>query len=75
MGWLLIYMISLYALWHAIDMEANSVFENAIAPFAFALVLIAFLIWLRSKVGGGSSSSNGGVGGSCGGGGDGGGGC
>ena len=53
-------MISLYALWHAIDMEANSVFENAIAPSAFALVLIAFLIWLRSKVGGGSSSSNGG---------------
>ena len=72
MGWLLIYMVSLYALWHAIDMEADSVFENAIAPFAFAVVLIAFLVWLRSKMGGGSSSSNGGA---SGGGGDGGGGC
>lgn len=80
MKWLLIYMVSLYALWHAIDTKADSVLTSAIAPFAFVVVLVAFLVWLRSKVNGGSSSFNGsaggfGSGGSCGGGDGGGGGC
>lgn len=77
MKWFFIYMVSLYALWHAIDIEADSVLESAIAPIVFAVILVAFLIWLSPKLSGRSSSLNGGAGGvgsSWGSGGDGGGG-
>ncbi|OJT00132.1 hypothetical protein [Marinobacter nauticus] len=87
MKWFLIYAAMLFGLWHAIDLKAGTVLESAVAPLAFAFVLIAFLVWLSVKVSGSRSSSTGDAGGvtyggffggggdSCGGGGDGGGGC
>ncbi len=86
MKWFLIYSVSLFGLWHAIDLKADTVFASAIAPFAFFFVLVAFLMWLAMKLGGSSSSTAdaggitaggffGGGGDSCGGGGGDGGGC
>lgn len=86
MKWFLIYSVSLFALWHAIDLEADTVFASAIAPLAFFFILVASLIWLSVKMGGRSSTTGdaggmtsggffGGGGDSCGGGGGDGGGC
>jgi len=81
MKWFLIYTAMLFGLWHAIDLEADTVLQSAVAPLAFAFVLIACLVWLAGKIIKHPSSSSGDAGGffgggdSCGGGGDGGGGC
>lgn len=81
--WFIIYVVSLYALWEAIDLKANTFFASGVAPFTFFIVLVVFLLWLSTKVkvrsgsssGVGGGSFLGGGGDSCGGGGDGGGGC
>lgn len=78
MKWLFIYLVLLYALWHVMNIEADTVSKGVVAPLAFSVVFIALVVWLSLKVGGRSVSSNGsaggmGTGGSCGGG-DGGGG-
>ncbi|WP_375176343.1 hypothetical protein [Marinobacter mobilis] len=86
MKWFLIYTAMLFGLWHAIDLEGDTVLQSAVAPLAFAFVLIACLVWLAGKIIKHPSSSSGDAGGvgtggffgggdSCGGGGDGGGGC
>lgn len=80
MKWFFIYPVSLYFLWQAIDLEANTLFASGIAPFAFFLVLVVFVLWLSTKVkarstyGAGGGGLFGGGGDSGGGGGDGGGG-
>ena len=61
MKWFLIYTAVLFGLWHVIDLNAGTVLESVVAPLAFALVLIAFLVWLSVKVGGSRSSSTGGL--------------
>jgi len=80
MKWFLIYLVSLYFLWQAIDLEANTLFASGIAPFTFFLVLVVFVLWLSTEVkarstSGAEGSGLFGGGGDCGGGGDGGGGC
>lgn len=85
MKWFLIYPVSLFGLWHAIDLKADTVFASAIAPVAFFFILVAFVMWLSVKLGGRSSTGDaggmtsggffGGGGDSCGGGGGDGGGC
>ena len=78
MKWFLIYLVSLYFLWQAIDLEANTLIASGIAPFTFFLVLVVFVLWLSTKAKARSPyGTNGGFfggGGDCGGG-DGGGGC
>ncbi|PAV25033.1 hypothetical protein CF392_13085 [Tamilnaduibacter salinus] len=82
MKWFLIYTAMLFALWHMIDLKADTVLESGIAPVAFALVLIAFVVWLSARMSHRRSSSTNDAGGiasggflgggdSCGGGGDG----
>ncbi|WP_092388630.1 hypothetical protein [Halopseudomonas salegens] len=75
MKWFLIYAILLFSLWHAIDLQSDSVFPAVFAPLAFFFVLLAFLVWLVTKMSGHSSSTGDiGSGGFFGGGGDSGGG-
>lgn len=63
MKWLLIYVVSLFLLWQAIDIEANTLFASALAPIAFVLVLVGFLMWLSVKLGGRATSGSRDVGG------------
>jgi hypothetical protein len=57
MKWLFIYVVSLFGLWHTIDLEADTLFSSKIAPFLFSFVFIAFLFWLILKMSRRSSSS------------------
>ncbi|WP_417579311.1 hypothetical protein [Nitrincola sp.] len=57
MKWPFIYVVSLFGLWHTIDLEADTLFSSKIAPFLFSFVFIAFLFWLILKMSRRSSSS------------------
>lgn len=68
MKWFVLFVVLLFGLWHGIDLDADSVFASAIAPIAFTVVSIVFLVWLSiqmarqptSSAGGSGSASSGG---------------
>lgn len=61
MKWFLIYAAVLWGLWQVIDLKSDSIFSGFLAPFVFGFVLLAFVIWLSTKISGRSSSSGGDV--------------
>ena len=58
MKWFVIYVVSLFGLWHATDVRADNVVESTIIPLLFVIVLLAFMTWLFTTLGGRYSSSN-----------------
>ncbi|BES72289.1 hypothetical protein RE428_33070 [Marinobacter nanhaiticus D15-8W] len=61
MKWFLIYAAALWCLWHVIDLKSGSILTGFLAPFVFGFLLLAFVIWLSTRISGRSSSSGGDV--------------
>jgi len=59
MKWFLIYTAILWGLWQVIDLKSDSIFSGFLAPFIFGFVLLAFVIWISTKLKGHLAPSRG----------------
>tara|TARA_R110001599_G_scaffold91341_3_gene239964 strand:- start:9900 stop:10139 length:240 start_codon:yes stop_codon:yes gene_type:complete len=59
MKWFLGYASVLWGLWQVIDLTSDSIITGFLAPFIFGFVLLAFIIWIATRIKGCSSSSGG----------------
>lgn len=59
MKWFLAYSVVLWGLWQVIDLKSESLFSGFLAPFLFGIVLLAFAVWISTKIKGHFSPSRG----------------
>ena len=55
---LIIILLGLFSSWHFIDLHSKSFLHSAIAPLLFFLFLVAFVVWIASKVSSDSRSGS-----------------